>query len=184
MIPAQWRVLVTRRRKYICRRCSGPRRAGARTGARRARRAADRSGHRARDRLQRFTISPRSMRAGDPTYGRHWATGPAAPASIFSPSRNTCAAWRGRSSVHGRNHGTGARSPAWPNQKRLLLGDRLLWRRDTYCRARRQTDRLKSRQEEPIPPCRPRSCLRTRWRPLLRAGRFGSAPAPRSSRAA
>src|SRR3954463_2497979 len=52
VIPAQWRVLVTRRPKYICRRCSGPRRAGARTGARRARRAADRSGHRARDRLQ------------------------------------------------------------------------------------------------------------------------------------
>ncbi|MGV7219627.1 IS66 family transposase zinc-finger binding domain-containing protein [Bradyrhizobium sp. UFLA05-112] len=24
VIPAQWRVLVTRRPKYICRRCSGP----------------------------------------------------------------------------------------------------------------------------------------------------------------
>ncbi|WP_291617997.1 transposase [Bradyrhizobium sp.] len=37
--------------KYICRRCLGARRAGARTRARRARRTADRSG-RARDRLK------------------------------------------------------------------------------------------------------------------------------------
>jgi len=52
VIPAQWRVLVTRRPKYICRRCSGPGRAGARTRACRAWWTTDRSGDCAGDGLQ------------------------------------------------------------------------------------------------------------------------------------
>ncbi|WP_370128580.1 IS66 family transposase zinc-finger binding domain-containing protein [Bradyrhizobium yuanmingense] len=69
VIPAQWRALVTRRPKYMCRRCSGPVVQAARTGACRALRAADQSGHCARDRLQVWRPyaslpSGRSMRQG------------------------------------------------------------------------------------------------------------------------
>jgi len=50
------------------------------------------------------------------------------PRLLPSPTRSAPHAspsGEGRSSVHGRNHGTGARSRAWPNEERLLLGDRL-----------------------------------------------------------
>lgn len=132
VIPAQWRVLVTRRPKYICRRCSGPVvqahapehvvPGGLPTEAAIAHVIVSKFGDHTP-----FTVRPRSMRArASGLIGRHWATGRAAPASIFSPSRTTCATLgHGGSAVHGRDQGASTRSGARPNEERLLLGDRL-----------------------------------------------------------
>src|SRR5438067_1092811 len=159
VIPAQWRVLVTRRPKYICRRCSGPVvqahapehvvPGGLPTEAAIAHVIVSKFGDhtpfyrqaeiyaRQGIRLDRATLGNWSGRA---CFHLQTRSGPHA-----SPSGE------GRSSVHGRNHGTGARSRAWPNEERLLLGDRL----------RRPRPQRSKSSDRAVPIC-PRSQRRVR----------------------
>lgn len=103
VIPAQWRVLVTRRPKYACRRCSGavvqahaPEHVvpgGLPTETAIAQVIVSKFG----DHTPFYRQAGIYARQGIRPIGRRWGTGPAAPVSISSPSAITCAAsWRRR----------------------------------------------------------------------------------------
>ena len=97
IVPAQLRVLVTRRPRYACRRCFRRRGPGACARTRGARRPADRGADRPDHRLQVrrppaiLTARPRSTSGrGLRSTGRPWATGSGAPASTSSRSSSRC----------------------------------------------------------------------------------------------
>lgn len=130
VIPAQWRVLVTRGPKYICRHCSGVQAhapehvvpSGLPTEAALAHVIVSKFGDHMPFYRQAEIYARQGIRLDRATLG-NWSgracfhfqpRGPHAP----PPGH-------GGSSVHGRNHGAGARSRARPNEEGLLLGDRL-----------------------------------------------------------
>ena len=133
VIPAQLRVLVTRRPKYACRRCSGavvqahaPEHVvpgGLPTEALIAQVIVAKFGDHLPFYRQAEIYARQGIRLDRATLG-NWAGRACFHLQPIAES-HAPASGRGGSPVHGRDHGAGARSRARPDEEGLLLGDRL-----------------------------------------------------------